>query len=474
MDLPNNPTNIPKAGVPAFVYFCQKVLPAVFDDSLSYYENLCKLTNKINEVITTQNTQVDAIVELQDLYVQLKDYVDNYFTNLDVQNEINNKLDQMATDGTLDNIINQEIFGEINQNISNLQTSVNNINTELENQKKNHTIMLGDSYGVGTTSGGTTTGWCDYLKPLLNLSDEEYFKFVEGGIGFADPGQGGHDNFLELLQSKESEITDKSIIKNIIVAAGYNDFQQKYADILSAISTFMNYCKTTYPNAKVYIGMIGNSSNPTVEGNNIRTSLIINALSAYKNSIRYNAIYLNNVENVLKNYSLISDDYTHPTQTGYQILAENIYQAIITGSCTPLSTNINARMDTSIIQSFGTFRFSSFQQNNICNFSITAGLLTFKNNLTMNSSGYINIGNININNYRGIKANQLVMQVAGSMVNSDNKIYFGTLEFTITRDNKVAIALRLPNSDNTGIINNLSVKSVYFSYGTVNLPASLC
>ena len=104
-ELPNNPTIVPSSGVPMFRYFCQKVLPAVYDDSLSYYELLCKITAKVNEIIATQNTQVDAIKELQSLYVELKNYVDNYFTNLDVQTEINNKLDQMAQDGTLQEII---------------------------------------------------------------------------------------------------------------------------------------------------------------------------------------------------------------------------------------------------------------------------------------------------------------------------------------------------------------------------------
>ena len=34
-----------------FMFWCQKVLPLVYDDSLSYYETLCKLTAKINELI---------------------------------------------------------------------------------------------------------------------------------------------------------------------------------------------------------------------------------------------------------------------------------------------------------------------------------------------------------------------------------------------------------------------------------------
>ena len=75
-------------------------MPAVLDDSLSYYECLCKISAKLNETITSQNNLIDAQQTLQK-------YVDEYFTNLDVQNEINNKLDQMAESGELESIIEQ-------------------------------------------------------------------------------------------------------------------------------------------------------------------------------------------------------------------------------------------------------------------------------------------------------------------------------------------------------------------------------
>lgn len=32
-------------------FWCFKVLPLVYDDSLSYYETLCKVVEKLNEVI---------------------------------------------------------------------------------------------------------------------------------------------------------------------------------------------------------------------------------------------------------------------------------------------------------------------------------------------------------------------------------------------------------------------------------------
>lgn len=47
--------------------WCQKIIPLVYDDSLSYYENICKAMQKLNEVITNTNMIPDMIKqEVQD------------------------------------------------------------------------------------------------------------------------------------------------------------------------------------------------------------------------------------------------------------------------------------------------------------------------------------------------------------------------------------------------------------------------
>lgn len=43
-------------------YRCQKILPLAYDDSLSYYENLCKLTSKMNEIIDDINVGFEALI----------------------------------------------------------------------------------------------------------------------------------------------------------------------------------------------------------------------------------------------------------------------------------------------------------------------------------------------------------------------------------------------------------------------------
>lgn len=89
-----------------FMCYCQKVIPLAFDESMSYYEQLCNLVYYLkNTVMPTVNNNADALTELQEVFKQLEKYVDDYFKNLDVQTEINNKLDEMAESGQLSEII---------------------------------------------------------------------------------------------------------------------------------------------------------------------------------------------------------------------------------------------------------------------------------------------------------------------------------------------------------------------------------
>lgn len=87
-----------------FRFWCYKVLPLVYDDSLSYYEILCKVVKYINEMLEELETSEKRIDGLDEALKQLREYVDHYFDNLDVQTAIDNKLDEMAESGELDTL----------------------------------------------------------------------------------------------------------------------------------------------------------------------------------------------------------------------------------------------------------------------------------------------------------------------------------------------------------------------------------
>lgn len=127
----NNPQIIVKNA--PFKYFCMNIgaIPTSYLDSLDYYETLLWLIKYLEEtIIPTVNNNGKAVSELQTLYIELKNYVDNYFTNLDVQEEINNKLDEMVEDGSLLNILSnytsiERVYNTINDMINDT-TIVNN------------------------------------------------------------------------------------------------------------------------------------------------------------------------------------------------------------------------------------------------------------------------------------------------------------------------------------------------------------
>lgn len=91
-----------------FPKFCYSIgyIPTSYKVSMTYEEQLIWLCDYLeNTVIPVVNNNGQAVEELQNLYIELKNYVDNYFENLDIQTEINNKLDEMADSGELTEIL---------------------------------------------------------------------------------------------------------------------------------------------------------------------------------------------------------------------------------------------------------------------------------------------------------------------------------------------------------------------------------
>lgn len=64
-----------------FRFWCQSVLPLVYDDSLSYYEVLCKVVDYINKLIDTDR---ELFADLDELRAELKvvqEWIDNFDTS---------------------------------------------------------------------------------------------------------------------------------------------------------------------------------------------------------------------------------------------------------------------------------------------------------------------------------------------------------------------------------------------------------
>ena len=166
------------------------VLPQVYGDELSYYELLNKVIERCNEIGLTIN--------------ELIDYVNHYFDSLDVQNMINAKLDEMAQDGTLADLINHKIFNDLNEKIDEVALSANEakeyakppfysyVDGVLDRQYRK-LFYLGDKYyypqGFCTSDDGNIKYVC-----LTNPNDDVVTFIVQSSNGNQSVELNGHGN----------------------------------------------------------------------------------------------------------------------------------------------------------------------------------------------------------------------------------------------------------------------------------------
>ena len=148
-------------------------------DALTDYELLCLVVKYLNDVIANQNEQNDSITRMYNSFLALQDYVNNtkdelenafndlndyvrdYFANLDVQDEINNKLDEMVEDGTFLNLIKDylpyitpELFNAIGDGETDDTTALQNAidycieNNKMLCSKKDKTYLVTDKIEI--------------------------------------------------------------------------------------------------------------------------------------------------------------------------------------------------------------------------------------------------------------------------------------------------------------------------------------
>lgn len=116
-------------------------------DAVTNYQLLCKVVEKLNEIIANTDKQNSNIELLETNFTTLYNYVKNYFDNLDVQEEINDKLDKMAEDGSLSALI-KPFFDEYKNEIDGIVNTQNSKISVLENRM--------DSFS--SLPSGSTTG----------------------------------------------------------------------------------------------------------------------------------------------------------------------------------------------------------------------------------------------------------------------------------------------------------------------------
>ena len=171
-------------------------LPSSFYASMSYYESMVWLYEYLkNQIIPTVNNNGEAVEELQEKYIELKNYIDTYFDNLDVQQEINNKLDEMAEDGTLTNLIKgyvdpiyeayeNQINAEVGDFKYNVNQSISSQNEEInsfKNSINSQVDIINDK--VESATNGSPKGTYDTLTALTTADPNHDYVYLVAADG---------------------------------------------------------------------------------------------------------------------------------------------------------------------------------------------------------------------------------------------------------------------------------------------------
>ena len=502
--------------LPPFKAFLASNIPSVYDNTLSYYDELTKLIAYIEELVPVVNENTAGLAAL-------KEYVEHYFDNLDVQEEINNKLDEMAEGGQLAAIIAEflavaPVFAF--NTISDLASAENLINGSTARVLGNddaqdgdgayylvrtrqeaddpdgfnlvaigdtlvgqrivepdtdaeRVILIGDSYALDRRPSINITGWAVPLQDLLGLSNDDCYIIQDNGGGFVHSGSDG--TFLQALQNLA--VTSKNTITKIVVCGGLNDCGQTKDTILAAIESFMDYCKANYENAKVYIGHIGNENNDiNYDGQTLRFYCLNRSIPAYKASTQFGAIYLNGVENVMKDYGNFYD-HSHPNQALCDELARDIFQALNAGSVNveyPAAYSLPISYDTVSGTNFNedTLPFTEkFVNGNdlLLNYPVANSTLTFTTAQNVDRTQII-LGNVVMNYCRNVVPNQAIGKCDVTFTLSDTtKLYCQGCTLELYYYNyKTYLVLNKPATTSA------NATELSFRQFTINIPGAIC
>ena len=369
-------------------------------ENLGPYTNFHELNQdwflqEFNKLVAQWKAMQKNFDSLRDAFNDLKNYVQDYFKNLDVQEEINNKLNSLVADGYFDTFLNDYF----------------------KNLKKRVFILIGDSYGENPYE--YEGGWTTPFKNFSGLTEGvDCFTNCVGGTGFVKTGNTGK-TFLDLLKDIKISTVNPEDVTDILVCGGCNDVDTIYNDLNTAILSFRNYCKQHFVNANINISMIG-----IFKASGKRKLLLSKVLRSYQLAANYGMMYIDSTC-CLHRYDFIGEDGIHPTSAGCINIGRNLYNALFIGQGIQLiNYNEESLSGGNNITYSGNNKIYGFSNNGVIYFGMIKNtVLTFDKTINIVNNSDIIIGNLKYstllenNNYpNNIPIQCIAIQTSGNVV----------------------------------------------------------
>ena len=170
--------------------------------------------------------------DLQGDFEELKNFITDYFTKLEIDKEVRKILNEMKANGELSEIISDAL----------LQGALARVN-------KPTVLILGDSYGAGENIANREYSWAYMLKSALEKNGYTVKLSAIGGYGFKADGTKTYTNMLNTLTDTMTTNEKKNVVK-IIVGGSYNDRNSAENDISQGMIDFQSAIASNFENCK--------------------------------------------------------------------------------------------------------------------------------------------------------------------------------------------------------------------------------
>ena len=151
---------------------CGNMIPYNFDGCLTLEQKFIILMQTVRDNMLNQT-------DLLNTWKELYDWIDNYFENLNIQDEINNKLDEIIESGQFEDILNQ-YFTEINQQVTDISNKVDGLEDSVNEFINKYSL---DHVLIVAKTGGNFNTIHDAIESILsevNINNQ-YVIFVLPG-----------------------------------------------------------------------------------------------------------------------------------------------------------------------------------------------------------------------------------------------------------------------------------------------------
>ena len=300
-----------------------------------------------------------------------------------------------------------------------------NIGTIYSDIQKRY-IFISDSYGYKEGLGYDT--WIELLPVYLGLQANQFSTVVDNGGAFVTAGDKG--TWEQALRNEASNIPEHSTITDIIIGGWINDFNKTTGQIETAVTSFCDYVKDEFPNAKITVLPISWSLQST--NINLTTAAqSVKVIEAYREALLLSGIgcIMDEAISILRNSDYFNGDLIHPNNQGELYISKCMAEYIKTGNCnmTEYKTPTITPSDTNI-----TWQGAMQSWHNGKNVGLTATqaycVLTFDTPVTISNSTYEFI----LTDYCNSMINAVQIPITGVVYDTSNTLYLapGYIQFS--------------------------------------------